>query len=192
MRCASGAHHRSRHPRRTSDNCPKTDRNGERPRRGNRTIGRGTLDAKVGRRIAGFPECPTSSRSVTACAFITNELSRRRTDLTCGSPARTDCGTATSRREPGARPAFCSPSLRSTRPRLVQASRTDGPRLKRWFLGLKHLDQKGDWAKPQATAAGDHLRNIVTAKLAGFVAATVRGRHEVAEGLSNAPQVCGR
>ena len=49
MRCASGAHHRSRHPRRTSDNCPKMDRNGEQPCCGNRTIGRDTLGAKVGR-----------------------------------------------------------------------------------------------------------------------------------------------
>src|ERR1700730_12654485 len=49
MRCASGAHHRSRHLRRTSDNCPKMDRNGEQPRCGNRTIGRDTLGAKVGR-----------------------------------------------------------------------------------------------------------------------------------------------
>jgi formate dehydrogenase len=39
----------SGHPRRTSNDCPKMDQDGEWPPCGNRTIGRGTLGAKVGR-----------------------------------------------------------------------------------------------------------------------------------------------
>ena len=56
MRCASGAHNRSGHPRRTSNHCSEMDSNGERPPCGNRTIGRNKPFAKVSARQGGALE----------------------------------------------------------------------------------------------------------------------------------------